>query len=109
MKKKKGSLGLQFDKTTESVVVMQKHMACLFSLSDRPGEGLRKSLGVQTSTPPSPAPPPAPRRWLRTPSLNPFIAPALVGVTGEACQLDVGHVVSALGNWARLPEFIPEL
>ena len=34
---------------------------------------------------------------------------ALVGVTSEACQLDIGNVDSTLGNWARLPEFIPEL
>lgn len=47
--------------------------------------------------------------WLRTPSLNPFITLALVGVASEACQLDVGNVDSALGNWVQLPEFIPEL
>lgn len=32
-----------------------------------------------------------------------------MGVTSKACQLDVGNVDSALGNWVILPEFIPEL
>lgn len=29
--------------------------------------------------------------------------------TSESCQFDVGNVDAALGNWLRLPEFIPEL
>lgn len=54
-------------------------------------------------------PRPATLQMTRDTLLNPFITLALVGVTSEACQLDVGNVDSALGNWVRLPEFIPEL
>lgn len=77
-----------------------KHIDSLFSLCDIWG-GYKE----EPQCPDQPL-----YRWLRTtPSLNPFITVALVGVTSEACQLDIGNVDSTLGNWARLPEFIPEL